>query len=114
MRTDANGGGAPNYEPNTRGGPHETPAAVEARFPVAGTASRAPYPQRPDDWEQPGLLYHLMSPDERGRLVANIAGHMQGIRRDVQIRQLGHFLRAHEEYGTRLAALLEIPRSAIA
>ena len=114
MRTDPNGGSAPNYEPNRYGGPQELPAVKEVPIPLHGTSGRTAYPPRADDFEQPGLLYRVMSPDERTRLVENIAGHMRGIDPIVQRRQLGHFLRADEEYGARIAALLQIPRNEIA
>ncbi len=109
MRIDANGGGAANYEPNSYGGPTEDPSAREVAIELTGPAGRTDYPRRSNDFEQAGLLYGVLKTDERARLVSNIAAHMQGIDRAVQVRQIGHFLRAHEEYGTRVAATLGIP-----
>ena len=47
-----------------------------------------------------------MKEDERLRLVANLAGHLGAASRDVQRRQLHHFLRADSDYGGRVAAAL--------
>lgn len=79
------------------------------RIAFVSAAARTEYPRRDTDFEQPGLLYTVMKPDERARLVSTIAGHMKGIDRAVQVRQAGHFLRAHEEYGSRVAEALGIP-----
>jgi catalase len=109
MRIDENGGGRPNYEPNRHAGPIENPSVRESPIPLGATGGRTDYPKRDTlDFEQAGLLYEVMPPDERKRLVQNIAGHMRGIDRGVQARQIGHFLRAHTEYGTRVAELLEV------
>jgi catalase len=110
MRVDGNGGAAVNYEPNGYGGPTERPDVREAPIALGTAGGRTDYPRRGElDFEQAGLLYQVMTADERARLVANIAGHMRGIDRVVQVRQLGHFLRAHEEYGSRVAEALGLP-----
>lgn len=108
MRVDNNGGAAPNYSPNGRGGPLPDVAAAEARLPVSGDAARSEYPQagRADDFEQAGLLYRVLKEDERTRLVENIAGHLAQARREVQERQVEHFARADAEYGARVKAAL--------
>jgi catalase len=98
-----------NYEPNSYGGPTERSSAREVAIALAGPAARTDYPRRDNDFEQAGLLYGVLKPDERARLVSNLAGHMKGIDRAVQVRQLGHFLQAHEEYGTRVDEALGIP-----
>jgi catalase len=109
MRVDGNGGAAVNYEPNSYGGPTEQPDAREAPIALGSTGGRTDYPHRGElDFEQAGLLYQVMTADERSRLIANLAGHMRGIDRAVQVRQLGHFLRAREEYGGRVAEALGI------
>jgi catalase len=80
---------------------------------LAGTTGRAEYPtaDRADDFEQAGLLYRVMKETERARLVANIAGHLRGAGRDIQRRQLHHFLKADTEYGTRVAKALGLAAS---
>jgi catalase len=85
--------------------------AAEVPAPVAGTTGRTEYPQanRADDFEQAGLLYRVMKADERTRLIANIAGHLGGARREIQARQVQHFVRADGEYGARVARALGLP-----
>ena len=41
--SDDNGGGGPNYWPNSFGGPAPDEKAMEPPFPVSGTADRTPY-----------------------------------------------------------------------
>jgi catalase len=106
MRTDGNGGRGPNYSPSGRGGPVEDRRAAEVATPVSGTIGRHEYPPRADDFEQAGLLYRLLTEDERARLVKNIAGHLGQAGVDVQKRQVDHFRRADAEYGARVAARL--------
>jgi catalase len=110
MRVDGNGSSHPNYSPNTRGGPVADARYTESAIPVHGTASRSEYPQanRADDFEQAGLLYRVLSADERTRLVNNIAGHMRGINPEIQRRQIQHFLKADPEYGSRIAQQLNL------
>jgi catalase len=56
-----------------------------------------------DDFTQAGDLYRLFDEGERARLAERIAGSLGQVRREVQLRQLGHFLRADAEYGRRVA-----------
>ena len=112
MRVDGNGKSAPNYSPSGRPGVAAVDASAapsEAAIPLGGTAGRTPYPQaeRADDFEQAGLLYRVLTEAERTRLVANIAGHLGKASREVQVRQVQHFVKADAEYGARVAAALE-------
>jgi catalase len=109
MRVDGNGGAAPNYHPSSRGGPLPDPRAAELPTKLSGSTGRSEYPRanRADDFEQAGLLYRVLKPDERSRLVANIASHLRAARGEIQERQLEHFVRADAEYGARVAAALK-------
>jgi len=81
------------------------PHASEVATPLQGTAGRTEYPRvnRADDFEQ----------DARARVVANIAGHLGKASRDVQRRQLSHFVKADPDYGARVADALKLdPREA--
>jgi len=110
MRVDTNGGGLANYSPNSRRGPVVDARYTEAAIALQGTSTRSEYPQtnRADDFEQAGLLYRVLSADERTRLVNNIAGHMRGIDEEIQRRQIQHFLKADPEYGNRVAEALNL------
>ncbi|WP_316571628.1 catalase KatA [Neobacillus sp. YIM B06451] len=109
MRFDNNGGGSVYYEPNSFSGPKETPENKIAPYDVSGTASSTAY-DHDDHFTQAGDLYRLMSEEERARLVANIVGAMKPVERDdIKLRQIGHFLKADREYGTRVAEGLGLP-----
>jgi catalase len=106
MALGSNGGRSSNYEPNSTGGPVETGERYAHGLAVTGTTG----PSAPvrhaedDDYVQAGALYRVMKPEERARLIANIAGSLSKVSRpDVIERSIGHFRRADPEYGTRLA-----------
>ena len=98
----------PNYSPTSRGGPASDERYAEATIGFEGTSGRKEYPQtnRADDFEQAGLLYRILSAEEQTRLVNNIAGHMQSVSPEIQRRQIGHFLKADLDYGSRIAQQL--------
>jgi catalase len=104
MRTDANGGGGPNYWPNSFGGPAPDIAAKEPPFEVTGVADRHPYSHPNDDFVQPGNLYRdVMTDEDRSHLVGNIVDHLSGAQKRIQLRQAALFYKADMEYGTRVA-----------
>lgn len=108
MRSDANGGSSVYYEPNSLGGPIETPANKQASFEVHGMADSVAYDDD-DHYTQAGDLYRLLSEDGKTRLIANIVGHMQPVEDEaIKVRQIQHFLKADPEYGARVAAGLGI------
>jgi catalase len=104
MRFDGNGGKSMYYEPNSFGGPTESPENKQTAFVVSGIAEQVAYDHN-DHYTQAGDLYRLMSEDERERLVATIVGAMRPVVSDeIKQRQIGHFYKADPEYGTRVAA----------
>ena len=111
MRFDGNGGGSVYYEPNSYGGPTETPEHKQTAFPVSGVAENAPYDHH-DHYTQAGDLYRLMSTEERERLVNNIVEAMKPVEKDeIKLRQIAHFYKADPEYGLGVARGLglEVP-----
>ncbi|NRD79308.1 catalase [Bacillus sp. BRMEA1] len=109
MRFDQNGGGSVYYEPNSYGGPKESPEYKQTPFDVAGLAGQTAYDQN-DHYTQAGDLYRLMSEAERRRLVENIVAAMKPVERnDIKIRQIQHFYKADPEYGERVAKGLNLP-----
>ena len=106
MRFDDNGGLGPNYEPNSLGGPKECPAFAEPALKITGDADRYNHRAGNDDYTQPGNLFRLMTPDAQQRLFGNIARHMNGVPRDIQLRQICHFFRADPNYGLGVAQAL--------
>ena len=108
MRFDANGGTGPNYEPNSFNGPKECPAFAEPALPLSGDADRFNHRAGNDNYTQPGNLFRLMTPEQRERLCDNIARHMTGVPREIQLRQICHFFRADPDYGLGVAKALRL------
>lgn len=103
MRADNNGGASVYYEPNSLGGPTESPADKPASYEVSGSADSVAYDHH-DHYTQPGDLYRLLSEEERARLVQTIVGAMKPVESDeIKLRQIGHFYKADPEYGIRVA-----------
>ncbi|OEV04301.1 catalase [Streptomyces oceani] len=102
MAANAQDRHAKNYEPNSYAGPVETGAPLSAPRPLTGRTGthEAPQHAQDDHFFQAGELYRLMSDEERGRLVANIAGGLSQVsREDVVEANLTHFHAADPEYG---------------
>jgi catalase len=109
MRTDANAGGAPNYYPNTFGGPTPDPKAAEPTIDFSGEIGRRPYPKTDDDFVQAGNLYRkVMDDTAREHLVGNIVAHLGNAQKRLQLRQTALFFKADKEYGTRVAGGLKL------
>jgi catalase len=106
MRTDANGGGSVNYEPNSFSGPQQSAAYREPPLHISGDADRYDHRAGNDDYSQPGALFRLMSPAQREQLFDNIAAAMTGVPEFIQLRQIGHFLKADPAYGEGVAKRL--------
>jgi catalase len=104
MRPDTNGGGSVYYEPNSYGGPAQSPEHKPAAYAVSGQADSVAYDHN-DHYTQAGDLYRLLSEDERERLVRTIVGAMMPVEKDeIKLRQIGHFYKADPDYGQRVAA----------
>jgi len=104
MRFDSNGGGSPNYYPNSFGGPAPDPTAAEPPFEVSGKAARQRYTHPNDDFVQPGDLYRkVMTDQDRQHLIGNIVTHLGRAQKRIQSRQTALFYKADAEYGRRVA-----------
>ncbi|MEK3888707.1 catalase KatA [Bacillus sp. FSL K6-3431] len=111
MRFDNNGGSSVYYEPNSFGGPTETPENKQHELVVSGVTGSVAYDQD-DHYTQAGDLYRLLSKEERTRLVDNIVNAMKSVEiEEIKLRQISHFYKADPEYGTRIAQGLglEVP-----
>ncbi|SPN75785.1 catalase [Brochothrix thermosphacta] len=108
MRSDNNGGSDVYYEPNSFGGPKESPVDKYATLKIEGIAGNHAY-QEDDFYTQPGDLYRLLSEDEKERLVDNIVGGLSTVRlEEIKIRQTKQFYKADKDYGERVAKALNI------
>jgi catalase len=104
MRFDGNGGGGPNYWPNSFGGPAPDPSFAFPSVDVSGMAARHAYTLGDVDFVQTGALYRkVMTDTDREHLVANIVGHLKGAQKRLQLRQTALFTKADTEYGWRVA-----------
>ncbi|SFD53562.1 catalase [Bacillus sp. OV194] len=109
MRFDSNGGGSVYYEPNSFGGPKETPENKQAAYPVYGVAESVGYDHN-DHYTQAGDLYRLLSEEERSRLVNTIVEAMKPVEKEeIKLRQIQHFYKADPDYGKRIADGLGLP-----
>ncbi len=107
MRFDGNGGAAPHYEPNSYAeAPKQAPQYREPALALEGAADRYDHRTDSDYYSQAGALFRLMSDEQRALLISNIAGAMQGVTQDVQLRQLEHFSKADAAYGRGIAKAL--------
>ena len=109
MRVDDNGGGKPNYWPNSFGGPEPDASLGEPPFEISGRAARYPYPHLEDDFQQAGDLYRkAMNDEDRAHLIGNIVDHLGGAQKRIQMRQTALFFKADPEYGRRVAEGLDL------
>jgi len=109
MRTDGNGGGGPNYWPNSFSGPAPDSGVTPPPIDVAGMAARHAYVLGDVDFVQAGELYRaVMSEADRDHLIRNLVGHLRGAKRRLQLRQAALFFKAEEDYGLRVARGLEL------
>jgi len=109
MRTDPNGGGGPNYWPNSFNGPEPDISAKEPPIDISGQADRHQYTHPNDDFVQPGNLYRdVMTDRDRENLVGNIVDHLLGAQKRIQLRQTALFFKADPDYGRRVAEGLKL------
>ncbi|MCW4014786.1 MAG: catalase [Candidatus Bathyarchaeota archaeon] len=109
MRFDNNGGDAPNYYPNSFGGPEPDIKAAEPAYDVSGKAARQNYAHPNSDFVQSGALYRkVMTDQDRSNLIGNIVTHLCNAKKEIQIRQTKIFYKADPEYGQRVADGLNI------
>ncbi len=104
MRFDGNGGDGVNYEPNSFNGPAEAPGREVTGFGLGDvSADRFNHRDGNDDYTQPGDLFRLLDNDQQSRLMDNIKDAMEGVPKDIVIRQVAHFYKADPDYGIGVA-----------
>jgi catalase len=104
MRVDGNGGGSPNYWPNSFNGPAPDPEAGEPSFELSGRAGRHRFSHPNDDFVQAGTLYSkVMTDTDRDHLIDNIVSHLGKAQKRIQMRQAAVFFKADPDYGRRVA-----------
>ncbi|EEZ97738.1 catalase [Tribolium castaneum] len=99
-------GGAPNYHPNSFGGPDndKRALALSPLLPVVGNAGR--YDNGGEDWDNFGqarLLYHrVLKEDEKERLVDNIVNWLKNAADFLQERAIRNFANVDEEFARKI------------
>jgi catalase len=110
MRIERTAARARNYEPNSFGGPRQTGEPLYLGLASEGSSGTfAPVRHAgDDDFVQAGMLYRVMKPDARERLVANIAGSLVQVSHpDIVARSIAHFRAADPDYGARVEAAVK-------
>ena len=107
-RFDGNFGRAPNYQPNSFGGPVEDARYKEPPLKISGDADRYDHRAGNDDYTQAGNLYRLMNADQKAQLIGNLVDALKPVPREIQVRQIHHFYQADPAYGEGVARGLGI------
>lgn len=110
-----NQGGAPNYYPNSFGGPEECPRArkLDVDYKLVGEAKRTETATSEDNFVQATDFWNkILSEAERKRLVANIAGHLIDASPFIQERAVKNFTQVSADFGKQLQVALDLHRSA--
>ncbi|KAJ9595714.1 hypothetical protein L9F63_013127, partial [Diploptera punctata] len=94
--------GAPNYYPNSFGGPEDVPHCAQSKFVPTGDVAR--YNTGDDDnYSQPKIFWQkTLKPEERERLVQNIVGHLKDATDFIQERAVKNFSQVDAEFGRKL------------
>jgi catalase len=101
-----NQAGAPNYFPNSFGGP-VLEGWSQSVFPLTGDVIRHDSGDE-DNFTQVDVFWQQeLLPDERQRTVNNIAGHLKNAVEVIRNRVLANFYLVNEEFGSMLEAALE-------
>lgn len=96
------------YEPNSFGGPTESPEYAEPPLKISGDADRYDHREGNDDYTQPRKLFELMDAAQQGRLFSNIAASMDGVPEVIIRRQLAHFEKVSPAYAKGVADALNL------
>lgn len=109
-----NQGGAPNYYPNSFGGPKECERArkLAPPVPVHGDVYRHSSGHE-DNYSQASIFYSkVLSADEKTRLANNISGHLAGASPFIQERAVKNFTQVSSDLGGRIAKSLKLKTTA--
>ncbi|KAL3276553.1 hypothetical protein HHI36_011928 [Cryptolaemus montrouzieri] len=94
-------GGAPNYHPNSFGGPESDSRAkaLSPVLPIAGDAARYDNGLN-DNFRQARLLYErVLTPLERGRLINNVVDWLRRANTVIQDRAIKNFAQVNADFG---------------
>lgn len=104
-----NQGGAPNYYPNSFGGPETTRRArdLEPSFKVSGDVKRSDDGDE-DNFTQARIFWEsVLDEAARKRLVDNIATHLVNAADFIQERAVANFAQVSRDFGKQLTQALK-------
>jgi catalase len=105
MRVD----GKLGYEPNSYGEWQQQPAFAEPPLGIEGAADHWNYREDDDDYySQPGLLFRLMTAEQKKALFENTARAMGDAPQEIKVRHIGNCMKADPAYGKGVAEALGI------
>lgn len=108
MRVDGNHGSTPGYEPNSYGEWQEQPDFSEPPLSLEGAADHWNHREDEDYYSQPGLLFNLMSTEQKEALFANTARAIGDAPKKIQMRHIENCTKADPAYGKGVADALGI------
>ncbi|XP_030760908.1 catalase-like [Sitophilus oryzae] len=107
--------GAPNYYPNSFGGPNPDPEAAQWTPPpqeFSGKEDYYPEYYEEDNYSQPGVFWEKVLDDAaKQRLVNNLAGSIRCATADIQKRAVKVFANVSKDLGDRLSKALSLSNS---
>ncbi|KAI8066276.1 catalase [Gilbertella persicaria] len=108
MAVEDNGGSAPNYGPNSMGGPVQNNIIGSTFAPeeIEGMTGRFSYQVTDDDFVQPGNLYRLMSDEDKNDLADSIAEELAVCKQEIVDKAMNMFERADPDYRSRVEKAL--------
>lgn len=111
MSVDGNQGSAPNYFPNSFGGPSTTEEATWHVDLAEGEVKRFETGDE-DNFSQCATFYRrVLSEEERDRLTSNIAENLAGAMEFIQKRAIGNFAAVDASYGRTIQEKLDAIKS---
>ncbi|MHA1990146.1 MAG: catalase [Candidatus Hodarchaeales archaeon] len=97
------------YEPNSFGGPSQTPEYAEPPLKLSGDpGNRYNHREGNDDYSQVNALFNLFDNDQKQRLFNNLRDAMSGIPKEIVDRQLIEFAKVNPDYAAGVAKALGV------
>ena len=113
MRTDGNLGATVSYNPNSQGVWDNQPEYAEPALELNGKADHWDHRVDEDYYEQPGILFRKMNPQEKQRLFENTARAINGASQEVLLRHIENCRRADPAYGEGVAKAIGMSTSGV-
>jgi catalase len=112
MQVSANGGGGPNYFPNSFGGPQPDPQVSWHGDSLSGQVQRVDTGDEDNTSQVRTFYLSVLGEAGRDRLTTNIAGHLINAQSFLQERVVQVFGTVHPDYGRRITDKLRALKAA--